>query len=646
MAFHSSIPNKAVIAAVVTLALCAFGRVVGHGWLQFDDPLHVTDNPHFLPLTWSSLCNFWLRPYEFLYIPVSYMIFAAECVGSRLMTGGGSCAPLRPELFHAVSLGLHLANVLVVDRLLGRLAAARWMAAAGAAVFAVHPLQAESVAWISEQRGLLAALLSLLAVERFLRWLELPGVRSPWRADAVFGIALFALAMLAKPQAVTTPLIALGLGIACGKQPVKTVGMALGPWFVLAAAVAFVTRVSQPVDESMAPVPLLARPTVAADAIAWYATKVVLPVGLCAGYGQSPAFVLADRWTPLVAVATAMVLAAIFFLPRFRAARLPAAIFLSALLPVLGFVSFIFQAQSTVADRYAYVAMLGPAAAVSLSLGQLCSRGVVGKWLLPATGIGIIGLAVIAARQTSTWRDTGTLARHACMIAPDAALPWSLQANHELAMRNGPAARAASRRGLEIDPHDAESWINLGSACALAGDYAEAERAFTTAKASVLTDRQQVGLGSNYGRFLLDTQRNTEAVRAFLAALDRHPRHLAARQGLGVALTRIGELQAASDVFRSVLEDQPANAGAWVGLGNALLLAGEPREAVQCYGQALLIDPNDAAVLANRARALIEVGDHRAVRSDVERLRRMGVPVDDELSAAANEHEPGPAGDE
>jgi Flp pilus assembly protein TadD len=121
---------------------------------------------------------------------------------------------------------------------------------------------------------------------------------------------------------------------------------------------------------------------------------------------------------------------------------------------------------------------------------------------------------------------------------------------------------------------------------------------------------------------------------------------VAARQGLGVALTRIGELQAAIDVLRSVLEDQPANAGAWVGLGNALLLAGEPREAVKCYGQALLIDPNDAAVLANRARALIEVGDLQAVRSDVERLRRMGVPVDDELSAAANEREPGPAGDE
>lgn len=90
MAFHFSIPNKAVIVAVATLTLCAFGRVVGHGWLQFDDPLHVTDNPHFLPLTWSSLCNFSLRPYELLYIPVSYMIFAAECVGSRLMTGGGS----------------------------------------------------------------------------------------------------------------------------------------------------------------------------------------------------------------------------------------------------------------------------------------------------------------------------------------------------------------------------------------------------------------------------------------------------------------------------------------------------------------------------------------------------------------------------
>ncbi|MFM8709581.1 MAG: hypothetical protein ACKOHK_16255, partial [Planctomycetia bacterium] len=121
---------------VVAVILVGFGRIVAHDWVNFDDPLHVTENPAFFPVSWRGLADFWAHPYGQLYVPVSYMLFAAECVASRSLHGDTPTATPRPGLFHAVSLALHVVAAVLVLRILRRFTTLPWAAVAGCLVFA------------------------------------------------------------------------------------------------------------------------------------------------------------------------------------------------------------------------------------------------------------------------------------------------------------------------------------------------------------------------------------------------------------------------------------------------------------------------------------------------------------------------------
>jgi protein O-mannosyl-transferase len=136
-----------LIGTLIGAVLVTFGGTVGGQWLNLDDDVHVTANPHLNPVTGASLRRLWSAAYEDLSIPLAYTLFAAETQASRLLAGGDATAPPDPRLFHAVSLALHAANVLLVWSLLQRLAPGGiWPVMAGALLFAVHPLQVETVA--------------------------------------------------------------------------------------------------------------------------------------------------------------------------------------------------------------------------------------------------------------------------------------------------------------------------------------------------------------------------------------------------------------------------------------------------------------------------------------------------------------------
>jgi hypothetical protein len=194
-------------AAVVLLV---FGGVLANGWVNWDDPLHVLDNPRLTRLDPQMVVELWRAPYRGLYIPVSYSVFAVEAALGRAVSGTTTPAAI---VFHALSLLLHGGCVALVVRLLRRLGASSWAAVGGAAVFAVHPLQVESVAWISEQRGLLAGLFGLAAVDLLGRR---AAPEAAWGTRASAATACFVTALLCKPTAVVVPLLAVVMEWATG----------------------------------------------------------------------------------------------------------------------------------------------------------------------------------------------------------------------------------------------------------------------------------------------------------------------------------------------------------------------------------------------------------------------------------------------
>jgi hypothetical protein len=221
-----------------------------------------------------------------------------------------------------VSLALHVAAALLVLRILRRFTTQPWAAVVGSLVFALHPLEVESVAWIAEQRGLLAAVCALLAIDQFLDWTECDQGRSLLRASYAIATGALVVSLLAKPSAVVTPLLAFALASYGRKVSRPTLIWALAPWAVLAIAAAVCTRFMQPADMTRVHVPLIAPPLIAGDAIAFYAGKLLVPVNLCVVYGRTPRATLADPYAPVAAGFVAIACAGAAFWPHGHGWRL------------------------------------------------------------------------------------------------------------------------------------------------------------------------------------------------------------------------------------------------------------------------------------------------------------------------------------
>ena len=589
--------------AIAAVILIAFGRIVSHGWVNFDDPIHVTENPSFFPLSWRELGGFWVRPYEHLYVPASYMLFAAECMASRWLYGEGPMAVPRPGLFHAVSLALHVAASLLVLRILRRFTTQPWAAVVGGLVFALHPLQVESVAWVAEQRGLLAAVFSLVAIDQFLEWTERDQGRSRLRASYVLATGALVVALLAKPSAVVAPLLAFALASHGRKVPWPTLIWALAPWAVLAVAAAVCTRFVQPAELTRVHVPLMTRPLIAGDALAFYMGKLLVPVNLCVVYGRTPQVALADPYAPFSAGLVAIAVAWVLLLPRGREWRLPLALFVIPLLPVLGFTDFVYQNYSTVADRYMYLALLGPAIAVAMAIDRLQAvKGTRPDGSLPlAAGILVAVLCLLLTwRQVGLWRDSLTL------------FTSSLESGHEssVALNNlGIALTEADRpddalplllRAVERDPTDASGWFNLGNAHAAADEFTEAGRAFDRCLA---IDGERFKAWNNLGLARLFQSDSAGAEAAWLESIRIRPRFVDARLNLAKLLLSRGESAVAAEHVQTVLARDRSDAEAHNLLGVVHAEAGRPREAVGCFEAAVELEPQREDFRANLDRA-------------------------------------------
>lgn len=524
-------PRRLAAALLIGAVLAVFGGTVGGKWLNLDDDVHVTANPLLNPVTAASLRRIWSSPYEDLYIPLSYSLFAAETAAGRMMAGGGPAAPPDPRLFHAASVALHAGNVLLVWWLLMRLSSGGvWPAAVGAALFAIHPLQVESVAWISEQRGLLSATCSLAAILLHLNAGRAARGGGRWWTGTVAATILFGMALLAKPQAAAMPVVAwLLAAFGCGRPP-RDVARDLLPWFVLAAFAAITAGSTQSADRTASVAPWL-RPIVAGDTLAFYAWKLLVPIDLCIDYGRTPRAVLGQATACIAAAATWLALGAIGFVPRLKPLRLPVAVSIAALLPVLGFIPFLFQNISTVADRYCYPAMIGPALAAARFTEWALSRWPI-RAVAPTLVAALALLAATSFRQSRTWCDSITLAGQAIRVNPSSFL--------------GACNLGAALLDVD-DPRQAVGWL----------------------RRAVAASPRHVNANLSLGMALDKIGRLDEAAASYEVVLSLRPGHAEAHNYLGVVHARRGRLAEAVGHFRAALAGKPGYRDARANLDRA-----------------------------------------------------------------------------
>ncbi|MGQ0721292.1 MAG: tetratricopeptide repeat protein [Candidatus Eiseniibacteriota bacterium] len=587
--------RTAVVAGCLfALTVVLYARTTAYEFVIWDDQANIYANPRMAADSPGGAAAFWREPVGGLYVPVTYTAWwlLARLAGTVTRPGVHPGPIVDPAPFHAANVLAHAAAVvlafLLLHRLLGRRSPAG--AAAGAALFALHPLQVEPVAWATGLKDVLSGALGLGALLLHLRFVELRG-QGRGRAAALAwaaGFLAFAGAVLAKPQAVALPLIAalLVMLTAPGTSRRGVAGPLL-PHLVLAFASMAITLGTQTEEDavlSWTPAPLAARPLLALDALGFYAAKVLWPAPLAIDYGRTPHAVL-SRFPAVPFVLIPLALAALVLRLRSDRAvhRAASGMALLAVLPVLGLVPFAFQSQSTVADRYAYLSLAG----VGLSLGAWVAAGR-GVGRLAVAGVVLAAFAAAGQLQMPRWRTNDSLFRHALAVNPE-----SVSATYDLALSASYAGRYDEAIGLYT------------RAVEIRDDFYHAHH--------------NLGVAHNHlGRF-------EEALPHFARARELRPAAPDVLLNTALALRRLARHDEAIDVLRELVKVQPDAPRPWIDLGMACLETARPEEAARAFGEAAALAPAEPMpqhLLSAALRSLGRTGEGRAAAARALELAR------------------------
>ena len=596
---------------------------------------------------WSGLGAIWSWPTriegEVHYWPLTYTTFWLE----HKIWG------LAPAGYHVVNVLLHLLNSLLVWRLLLRLAVpGAWVAAA---VFAVHPVHVESVAWIIERKDVLSGLFYLTAVLVWLRFLEQP---RPWR----YGLALllFAAGLLSKSIVVTLPVALL---ILQWWKEGRITGLDLkrvAPFFPVALLITAVDLASFGSRHGILDYSLPERMLLASRALWFYAGKLAWPTDLAVIYPRWDVS-LGDAWAWLY-LAGATALAATLWFIRHRVGRGPLAgalFFAVTLSPVLGLVNFGFMKYSFVADRFQYLAGIGVMAvligAAVHGAGRL-SAGLKSG----AAGLMVVVLALLGTttwRQADIYRDTVTLFSHIVSLNP-AARNAHIYLSSALSRAGRPEeALAAARIAVEKRPDHADAYATLGALLISTERFVEAEEILGRA---LEIDPSHKENRHNIAELLRVQSRYQEALQAYRAVIEIDPEHARSHAFMGDVLVRLhryadaveslnkaltliesapslrpnlptagllhallgkaswglGRLQAGDEHFRRALELDPHNRATIEYVAVAHFRRKRYRQALDLFRTRLEIDPARAATHAHIGATLFYLGrTEEAIRS-------------------------------
>jgi tetratricopeptide (TPR) repeat protein len=585
------VPFAIKALAMIALTLAAYLPAMRAGFI-WDDGLLITGNP--LVITTDGLRSIWFSGAATDYTPLTLTAFRLEWH----LWGGNAPA------YHIVNILLHLASVLLLWRVLRKLAIpGAWL---GATLFAIHPVNVASVAWIAEQKNTLSLLFLLLAVDSFIDF----RARGAW-PRYLFALLAAACALLSKGSTVVLPLVLLCcIWARESKVRLRDLVQTL-PFFALAAGMALVTIQFQHryIVQSVMHESAAFRIIRAGQAIWFYIAKDLLPLGLCPVYPKWPI----SPGNPLAWLGAAGVVAlfALFWLTRKSWGGpflLAFTYFLVSLLPVLGFVNMGFMDQAYVADWWQEIALIGIAALVGAGIATLWQsvRPALQPAISAAAGVIVLILTALTWQQALAYQSMETYSRHVLALNPDS---WSAHTNLATALATRSKIDEAMdelRQSLRLNPFSVESHNNLGTALLAKKRTADALAEFV---AAISINSHEPNSHCNLGNALEIEGRYDEAIAEDTEALQLNPLLAQAHYNLASASQALGRLDVAITHYREALRLEPAFAGADNNLGNIYQKQGDPADAIPEYRKALALTPNDPVVWFNLATALAATSD-------------------------------------
>ena len=587
--FPSRTHGWILAVVLVAVTMLAYGPSYHGGFLWDDDDYIVNNELLTAPDGWQRIWFSLDSPSQ--YFPLTYSTFRIEHALWGLNTTG----------YHWVNLLLHIGNSLLVWAVLARLGVpGAWLAAM---IFALHPVQVESVAWITERKNVLMGFFFLLTLLAWIAFVD-QRTRRPWFFYLLALIA-YVLALSAKATACTLP-TALFLVLWLQKRPITMRRLIqMLPFVILAIAMALLAvwweryhqGTTHAVFTFLSPIE---RMLVASRAVWFYLNKIFWPSDLTFIYPRwniSPADLLDYIWL-LAGIGACM---AIYLLRQYfgRGVEVAAAFFVTTLMPVLGFIMLFTFRYTFVADHYQYLACIGPIALASAGLVALTDQFTQYRGVIISAALFLVAsLGMLTWQQAATYTDVETLWRTTLARNPEC---WMAHTNLGLVLlQKGKIddGIAHYRSALQMQPDSWDAEYNLGTALLGKNQVDEAilhcERAV---RMRPMDPDAQVSLGNA----LFQRGRIDEAIAHYQMAITAHPDHFLARYSLGRALLEKGELDSAIEVCRSALLLHPSDPDCRTTLAVALEEKGNPAEAIQHYQRALELAPKSISTLTNLA---------------------------------------------
>jgi protein O-mannosyl-transferase len=632
---------------LVLAVLAVFGQTARFGFVGFDDNDYIYENPVVQQgLTWSGAL--WAFTYGKIghWHPLTWLTHEMDVQFYGLWAGG----------HHVTNVALHAVTVVLLFWVLRTMTGAVWRSAFVAAVFAVHPLRAESVAWISERKDVLSGMFFVLTLWAYERYVRKPSdVR--YAVVAVF----FGLGLLSKNMLVTTPFVLLLLDWwplkRFGDPPISPGNANLPrvsfwglvkekiPLLFLSALGCVATFLVPEKIDSAGRIPFLERAGNAVVSYGIYLRQMVWPMGLAAPYPFPE-----GGWPVVDVCVAAAVLIGITVLVIAARQRHPYLLlgwlwFLGMLLPAIGLVQISYYSH---ADRYTYLPEIGLAIAGTWAVADWTAEWRNRRVVLGGAMAAVVGALMVGGfLQTTYWRDAETLSRRALACTTNNPIAEN---NLALSLVNkGEVDEAITeyRQALKIQPDNATVLNNLGTALLQAGKPDEARTQF---EAALKINPAQPAVEVNLGGVLEAKGQTEEAIMHYKKALEIDANYAQGHAVLGMALANEGREAEAIAEYRKALAIQPNLLGVINALGRALLrtgdfdgalanfdktvgLSGGPLErwitlgiifteqkrwveAVACYRHATEIDKHSAEAWVGLAQAFYQSGNaHEATNA-------------------------------
>jgi Flp pilus assembly protein TadD len=608
------------LLALVTLAV--HGQVLSHDFLHYDDPIYVGDNPAVREgLSWQGIRWAFTAMHRSNWFPLTWLSHMLDC----------QLFGLNPAGHHLTNLLFHVLNTLLLFALLDRMTRSRRRSALVAALFAIHPLHVESVAWVAARKDVLSTLFALLATRFYVGYARQAKGRRSKHRDYGLALLFFAMGLMAKPMLVTLPFLFLLLDYwplrrfpappAPGRRPKrKKAGPRASPqsllWeklplFALTLVSCAITFTAQRRGGSVALLEQLSlwrRLDNAVVSYVAYAWKTIVPKDLCAFYP------FPDAPQPLWQFAAALlVLAGVSYLAVWsgRERRYLAVgwlWYLGTLVPVIGLVQV---GEQALADRYTYIPLIGLFLMLSWGAHDLLARWKADPRTFSALSLLLLAaLSVPAVRQVGHWKNEKTLFQHAAAVTQgnftaynNLGNVFSEEGEYQEAIRHFETA-------LEIRPDYPKALHNLANAYLELGEFDAALRHFERAL-ELAPESFQVHY--NLARALVRLGRLEEAAEHYSRAVELNPGLVPAYRSLGILLVQLERPQEAERYLREAIRRKPDDALAYHSLGDAYRKLGRTQAAIASYSQALRESPDDPR-LQRKLQRLLEARDEAGKR--------------------------------